>query len=109
MEAAATLLRAPRVAERLDAKVDEVFGPEHGHVTRALERHFGDESSVAVQNRVRALLGEASVQIREDLRKQFTADSEHNPLAGFQRASLAVIKETSALQNERLGEMTKTV
>jgi hypothetical protein len=34
--------RARKVAERLDAKVDEVFGPEHGHVTRALERHFGD-------------------------------------------------------------------
>jgi len=101
--------RARRVAERLDQKVDEVFGPEHGHVTRALERHFGDESSVAVQNRVRALLAESAVQIREDLRKQFTADSEHNPLAGFQRASLAVIKQTSDQQNERLGEMTRTV
>ena len=44
--------RARKVSERLDQKVDEVFGPEHGHVTRALERHFGDESSVAVQNRV---------------------------------------------------------
>ena len=28
--------RARAVAERLDQKVDEVFGPEHGHVTRAL-------------------------------------------------------------------------
>ena len=26
--------RARRVAERLDEKVDEVFGPEHGHVTK---------------------------------------------------------------------------
>ena len=54
--------RARRVAERLDEKVDEVFGPEHGHVTKALARHFGDESSVAVQHRVRAVLGEVAVQ-----------------------------------------------
>ena len=57
---------------------------------RALERHFGDDSSVAVQNRVKAMLAEAAVQIREDLRKQFaSADSDDNPLAIYQRASLA--------------------
>src|ERR687889_549146 len=65
--------RARKVAERLDAKVDEVFGPEHGHVTKALARHFGDESSVAVQNRVKALLSEVGVQMREDLRRQFSS------------------------------------
>jgi len=101
--------RARKVADRLDQKVDEVFGPEHGHVTRALERHFGDESSVAVQNRVKALLGEASVAMREDLRKQFSSDSESNPLAGFQRASLAVIKQSSDQQVDRLGKMTETI
>ncbi|MDP9386268.1 MAG: DUF2130 domain-containing protein [Actinomycetota bacterium] len=101
--------RARRVAERLDQKVDEVFSPDHGHVTRTLHRHFGDESSVAVQNRVKALLAEASVAMREDLRKQFSSDSEHNPLAGFQRASLAVMKQSSDQQAERLGEMTETI
>src|SRR4051794_6605957 len=65
--------RARRVSERLDQKVDEVFGPEHGHVTRALERHFGDESSVAVQKRGKAMLAEGRVQIREGLRRQFAA------------------------------------
>ncbi len=101
--------RARKVAERLDQKVDEVFGAEHGHVTRALERHFGDESSVAVQNRVKALLADASVGMREDLRKQFSSDSEHNPLAGFQRASLAVMKQSSDQQAERLTQMTETI
>jgi hypothetical protein len=43
--------RARRVAERLDQKVDEAFGPEHGHVTKALARHFGDESSAACSTR----------------------------------------------------------
>jgi hypothetical protein len=98
--------RARRVAERLDQKVDEAFGPEHGHVTRALQRHFGDESSVAVQHRVQAVVSEVAVQMREDLRKQFASDAENNPLAGFQRASLAMIKQSSDQQAERLAAMT---
>jgi hypothetical protein len=98
--------RARRVAERLDAKVDEVFGAENGHVTKTLERHFGDSSSVAVQHRVQAVVNDAAVKMREDLRRQFSSDSETNPLAGFQRASLAVIKQTADQQAERLGAMT---
>jgi hypothetical protein len=98
--------RARRVAERLDQKLDEAFGPEHGHVTRALERHFGDESSVAVQHRVQAVVSEVAVQMREDLRKQFASDAENNPLAGFQRASLAMIKQSSDQQAQRLAAMT---
>jgi len=94
--------RSRRVAERLDQKFEEAFGPEHGHVSRALARHFGDESSVAVQNRVKAMLAEAGVQIRDDLRRQFAADSEDNPLAVYQRASLAVVKQTSDQHAEQL-------
>ena len=102
---AAFVDRARTVADRLDAKVDEVFGPEHGHLTRALARHFGDESSVAVQNRVRALLTEVGVQLRDDLRRQFSSDGDGNPLAGFQRASLAVIRQTSDQQAQSLRAM----
>jgi hypothetical protein len=101
--------RSRKVAERLDQKFDEAFGPEHGHVSRALVKHFGDESSVAVQNRVKAMLAEAAVQIREDLRKQFTADSDDNPLAIYQRASLAVVKQSSDQHNARLQEMNETI
>jgi hypothetical protein len=90
--------RARKVAERMDSKVDEVFGPEHGHVTKALERHFGDESSVAVQHKVKQVVSEVSAQMREDLRRQFTADNEANPLAGFQRALLAVMKQSGEQQ-----------
>jgi hypothetical protein len=66
--------RARAVAERLDAKVDEIFGGETGQVTQLLARHFGDDSNVAVQNRVKALLADAQVHIREDLRKQFSSE-----------------------------------
>jgi hypothetical protein len=99
--------RARKVAERLDQKVDEVFGPDDGHVTKALERHFGDESSVAVQNRVRALLTEVGAQMREDLRKQFTADSQDNPIVAIQRATLGVMKQSADQQNEHLRAMAE--
>jgi hypothetical protein len=94
--------RARRVAERLDAKVDEVFGPDHGHVTQALSRHFGDESSVAVQHKVRAVLTEVAGQMREDLRKQLTTDSTDNPIVQIQKATLSVMKENADRQGEHM-------
>ncbi len=102
---AAFVDRARQVAERLDEKVDEVFGPEHGHVTKALARHFGDESSTAVQHRVRAVLGEVSAQMREDLRKQLSADTDSNPLAVFQRTHLAATRQIAGEQSEHLRTM----
>jgi hypothetical protein len=98
--------RARAVAERLDQKVDEVFGPEHGHVTKALARHFGDESSSAVQHRVKAVLTEVSAQMREDVRKQFSADNDSNPLAVFQRMHLAQAHRIAGEQSESLRAMS---
>jgi hypothetical protein len=99
--------RARKVADRLDQKVDEVFGPEHGHVTKALARHFGDESSVAVQHRVKAVLTEVSAQMREDLRKQFSADSASNPLHGFQNAHLAATRQIAGQQSDQMRAMNE--
>jgi hypothetical protein len=98
--------RARAVAERLDQKVDEVFGPEHGHVTKALARHFGDESSAAVQHRVKAVLDEVAAQMREDVRKQFSADNDSNPLAVFQRMHLAQAHRIAGEQSESLRAMS---
>ncbi len=97
--------RARRVAERLDEKVDEVFGPENGHVTKVLARHFGDESTVAVQHRMRTVLDEAAGQMREELRKQFSSDSASNPLAGFQNAHLAATRQIAGAQADSLRAM----
>ena len=99
--------RARRVAERLDEKVDEAFGPEHGHVTKALARHFGDESSVAVQHRMRTVLDEVATQIREDLRRQFSSDNDSNPLAGFQNAHLAATRQIAGQQAQHLMAMAE--
>jgi hypothetical protein len=102
---AAFVDRARIVAERLDKRIDDVFGPENGHVTKALTRHFGDESSVAVQNRVKALLAEVGVQMREDLRKQFSSDGENNPLATFQRMAIGAMRDSAQAQSEQLKAM----
>jgi Uncharacterized protein conserved in bacteria (DUF2130) len=102
---AAFVERARQVAERLDARIDDVFGPENGHVTKALARHFGDESSVAVQNRVKALLSEVGVQMREDLRRQFSSDGDNNPLATFQRMAIGAMRDNAQRQSEQLRAM----
>jgi len=102
---AAFVDRARVVAERLDKRIDDVFGPENGHVTKALARHFGDESSVAVQNRVKALLAEVGVQMRDDLRRQFSSDSENNPLATFQRMAIGAMRDSARAQSEQLRAM----
>jgi hypothetical protein len=99
--------RARTIADRLDKKVDEVFGPEHGHVTRALQRHFGDESSIAVHHRVRAVVSEVATQMRDDLRRQFSAEGDGNPLAGFQRAALGAMKHATDSQVAQLGAMAE--
>jgi predicted metal-dependent hydrolase len=97
--------RARLVAEKLDAKVDEAFGPENGHVARALERHFADGSSEAVQHKVRAVVAELSVKMREDLQKQFSSDGDSNPLATFQRMAIGAMRENAQRQAEQLRGM----
>jgi hypothetical protein len=94
--------RARRVSERLDQKVDEAFGSEHGVVSRALERHFGDNSNEAVHHKVRLAVAEVAAKMREDLQKQFSSDSDSNPLAGFQKMAIAAMRDSAGRQAEQL-------
>jgi hypothetical protein len=94
--------RARRVAERLDEKVDEAFGAESGHVTRALERHFSDESADAVQHKVKEVVRDVSAQMQRELRAQLLAEGEDNPLAKFHRVQLAVAKQTADAHSQQL-------
>src|SRR3954471_2086332 len=94
--------RATKVADDLGRKVDEFFGPDSGHVTKALERHFSDESDTAVQNRVRVLLSDVMARSREDLLKQFSSADGSNPLADFKAGTLAAVKSASERQDVNL-------
>src|SRR5919202_6534388 len=63
--------RTRQVSDDWRKMIEEVFGADSGHVTKALERHFSDESDSAVQNRVRDTLTESMGRMREELLKQF--------------------------------------
>lgn len=75
--------KARTVAEHFGRKVDEVFAPDAGVLSRALERHFSDGSSSAVQHRVRAVMDEVMTKSREDMIKQLS--SSDGLLADFKR------------------------
>lgn len=99
--------RAKAIADRLDEKVDETFGPEDGHVSKLVARHFGDDSTAAVQHKVRKVLDDVAAQMRDDLRKQLTSDSADNPIVAIQKASLGVMKQNADQQNTHLRTMAE--
>jgi uncharacterized coiled-coil DUF342 family protein len=93
------------VVTELKTQLEQAFGPDSGHVTRVLERHFGAESSTAVQHQVRSAVAELLNESREKLFKQFSSADESNPLATFQRAAVAAIRQSSDQQHAHLREM----
>jgi hypothetical protein len=97
------------VVTELRTQLEQAFGPESGHVTRVLQRHFGAESSTAVQHQVRAAVAELLAESRERLFKQFSTADESNPLAAFQRAAVAAIRQSSDQQHAHLREMNATI
>jgi hypothetical protein len=104
---AAFVDRAKAVADRLDTKVDEVFGADNGHVTKALARHFGDESSTAVQHRVKALVGEVMTASRQDLLRLFSSADDANPLADFKSMARHSMREAAERQEKGLKVMAE--
>ena len=101
--------RAQLVSVELTKSVEQAFGAESGVVPRLLEKHFGDESSAAVQHQVTSLVNELLVTHREALGKQFTAADESNPLAQFQQSAVQAIKGASELQHKHLLAMNQTI
>ena len=99
--------RARQVGDDWRKMVDEVFGADSGHVTKALERHFSDESDSAVQNRVRDLLADVMARSREDLLKQFSSTDGHNPLADFKDRTVEALRTASDRQAETLRGVEK--
>jgi uncharacterized small protein (DUF1192 family) len=102
-------LTSEQVATELRTRLDEAFGPDQGHVTRVLHRHFGADSSAAVQHQVRAAVGELLTDSRERLFKQFSSAEESNPLAAFQRAAVAAIRQSSDQQHASLRETNQRI
>ncbi len=97
------------VVSALQTSLEQAFGPESGHVTRVLERHFGAESSSAVQHQVRTAVAELLSESRERMFKQFSSADESNPLATFQRHAVAAIRQSSDQQHSHLREMNSRI
>jgi Uncharacterized protein conserved in bacteria (DUF2130) len=97
--------RAKAVADRLDEKVEQAFGAEDSAIARVMARHFGDESSQAVQHKLRAAFGDVAREMREDLRRQLFADGDDNPLAKFHRIQLAVAERAEKRHTDELRAM----
>ena len=76
--------RAREVAEYFNERVEEVFGPENGHLSRELEKLFSDGSTASVQNRVRELVQESMARSREDLDEAVLRSGRRQPACRFQ-------------------------
>ncbi len=97
--------KARVVAEFFGTKVDEVFGPDNGHLAKELERLFGESSTAAVQHQLRSVMTDVSARMREDLLRQFSSADGNNPLADFKAAHVRVMRETATRQEAQLEQM----
>ena len=94
--------KARVVAEHFGKKVDEVFAEEGGSLTKALVRHFGEESNEAVQHRVRALVDQSMREAQQNMLKQFSAADGTNPLADFKQAAVQQLRAGADSQERNL-------
>jgi hypothetical protein len=88
--------------ELIARKVDEAFGAETGVVSKALARHFSDDSSAAVQNRVREVVAEAMTQVQQSIVRQFSSADAQNPLAEFKQGVVRTLQQADHRQTETL-------
>ena len=94
--------RAQEAGERLAKHLDEIFDAESGQLPKALARHFSDDSSAAVQNRVREMMSELMARWRADLVRQFSSSEGHNPLADFKRGTVEALRQAGERQDRTL-------
>ena len=80
-------------------------GPRTGALAKELPRLFGDESTSAVQHRLRPVMNEQSARMREDLLRQFSSADGSNPLADFKAAHLRAARDAAERQEAQLSAM----
>ena len=94
--------RTKEFNEQIARSVEDAFGSESGHVTKVLQRHFSDDSSTAVQNRVKQVVNEALTQVQQSLVRQFSSADAQNPLAEFKQSVVRSVHQAGAQQNQAL-------
>lgn len=107
--------RARVAGETLAEALEVVFDDEQGTFARALERHFSDDSTGAVQHKVREAVAETMRGAREEIVRAFSA-GDGSPLGEFKEAQVRAIadagrrhaEEVRGLQG-RLAQLTAQV
>src|SRR5205085_2728529 len=94
--------RTGAVSEELQRKLDEAFGAESGQVTKLIQRHFADDSSAAVQNRVREVVREAMAHVQQELVLQFSSADSQNPIDELKAGVVRSVQQASQQQGETL-------
>jgi uncharacterized protein YoxC len=96
--------QARGLTEAVQEEFERVFADESGLMGRTLDshaeeiaaqitRHFGDESSVAVQHRVKELVEESMRDQRDSLVRHFSSDGDNNPFADFKNGINRTVSE----------------
>ena len=67
-----------------------------------ITRHFNDESSDAVQHKVRQIVRDVSTEMQKELRNELLSEDDSNPLARFHKIQLALSKQQAEAQAEQM-------
>jgi len=71
-----------------------------------ITRHFGDDSSEAVQHKVRQIVRDVSTEMQKELRSELLSEDESNPLAKFHRIQLALSQQQAKAQADQMQGLT---
>lgn len=74
-----------------------------------ITRHFNDESSEAVQHKVKQIVRDVSAEMQKELRSELLSEDESNPLAKFHRIQLALSQQQAKAQAEQLQALNDKV
>jgi predicted nucleic acid-binding Zn-ribbon protein len=94
-----------KVSREVEAAFVERARTVGDELGKALEQHFSDGSSTAVQHRVKELVAEVMTRSREDLLRQFSATDGSNPLADFRERTVAVLRSAEERQDRNLRDL----
>lgn len=108
--------RARVVGQQIEQQFEAVFDAENGRLAKSLERHFADESSGAVQHKVRAAVDETMTAAKADLLAQLFATEGAGPFAEFRKSTSEAIDRVTQAQDRtvrhllaKLGELQTEV
>jgi hypothetical protein len=88
-----------KAAAELNAEFVERARTVAEGMNTVITRHFNDESSEAVQHKVRQIVRDVSTEMQRELRAELLSEDEGNPLAKFHRIQLALAKQQSEAQS----------